>query len=207
MNYLIIGDVYGCFFTLKKFLKNHWNPREEILIFLGDYVNKGKNTFKVLKFIRLLQMREPDKVILLKGNNEWLFVKKYRDMKNKKAKEIFKKHKLKMKSTLTWLEELPHLWENPQIFCSHAGISLNSSYPPVENNLDLMFNRDSLQNIGKVQFLGHIVHKKPSFDESANAWYLDTGAGYGKKLTGVSVSPEGEILEFVKTKVDERDIL
>lgn len=51
-----------------------------------------------------------------------------------------------------------------------------------------------------------IVVKKPEFDENANAWYLDTGAGFGKFLTGAKVAENGEILEMVSLKILENDI-
>src|SRR5690625_6047067 len=56
--------------------------------------------------------------------------------------------------------------------------SKKSNYPIEDlEDYDLLFNRKALKNIGKPQFLGHIIVDKRTFDKKANAWYLDTGAG------------------------------
>lgn len=206
MNYLIIGDVHGCFYTVRKLLEQCWGRNNDCLIFLGDLVNKGKNSFEVLLFLYDLQKNNADKVIILKGNNEELFTEKYKAKKTDKAEKKFKKHGLDFKTTIDWLNNLPHFWENEFIFCSHAGVSMRSDYPPEEKNKDLLYNRLALKNIGKRQYLGHIVVQRPKFNEKSNAWYLDTGAGYGKYLSAIKLTEKGDLLDIYSFQVSEDDI-
>ncbi|MFA7687660.1 MAG: metallophosphoesterase [Moheibacter sp.] len=206
MSYFIVGDVHGCYYTLRKLLESSWNPEQEKLVLLGDFVNKGKHTFAVLEYLIKLQAQSGWDMVILKGNNEYLFEEYYRDSLTLSAKQKFEIYNLNYLKTLDWLRKLPHQWQNGVVYASHAGIAEDSEFPVDDDDLRILFNRKPLKNIGKRQFLGHIVVDEPTFDEVADAWYLDTGAGFGKKLTGVKVSPEGKVEEIISLPVHEKDI-
>ena len=74
-NLVVVGDIHGDFFTLKKiieridftdFLKNESN----LLIFLGDYVDRGEYPLEVLLVICKLKNSYPNSVFVLRGNHE-----------------------------------------------------------------------------------------------------------------------------------------
>ncbi len=206
MNYFIIGDIHGCYYTLKEMLLQ-WDPCREKLMVLGDFVNKGKHTFAVLEYLIKLQEKYHDNVIILKGNNEDLFYEFSMNAMNLVTKQKFENYNLPYYSTLEWLDSLPHFWENEFIFLSHAGLSKEISYPVKESkNYSLITNRNRLKDINKTQFLGHVVVENPIYDESAQAWYIDTGAGFGKKLTAVRVSEKGKVKRIISLPVNIRDI-
>lgn len=66
-----IGDIHGSFQLLEKVL-SYWNPEEEQLIFLGDYIDRGKDSLKVLHKVMELSNEYP--VITLSGNHEQIFL-------------------------------------------------------------------------------------------------------------------------------------
>lgn len=206
MSYFIVGDVHGCYYTLRKLLESSWNPEQEKLVLLGDFVNKGKHTFAVLEYLIKLQAQSGGNMVILKGNNEYLFEEYYRDSLTLSAKQKFEIYNLNYLKTLDWLRNLPHQWQNGVVYASHGGIAEDSEFPIDDDDLRVLFNRKPLKNIGKRQFLGHIVVDEPTFDEVAGAWYLDTGAGFGKKLTGVKVSLVGNVEEIISLPVHEKDI-
>ncbi len=206
MSYFIVGDVHGCYYTLRKLLESSWNPEQEKLVLLGDFVNKGKHTFAVLEYLIKLQAQSGWDMVILKGNNEYLFEEYYRDSLTLSAKQKFEIYNLNYLKTLDWLRKLPHQWQNGVVYASHAGIAEDSEFPIDDDDLRVLFNRKPLKNIGKRQFLGHIVVDEPIFDEVADAWYLDTGAGFGKKLTAAKVSSEGKVEEIISLPVHEKDI-
>lgn len=205
-NFMVIGDVHGCYFTLKKLLENHWNSDKEQLILLGDLVNKGRNSRKVLKYLMDLSIEFPQKVVVLKGNNEVLFLEKYEHAYASKGVKKFNKHGLDKNTTLNWISSLPHFWENDVFFASHAGIPKKHKLPILADDDAILFNRKSLKNIGKTQFLGHIVVENPYYSQKENAWYLDTGAGYGSKLSAVKVQSDGKVIEQISLQVEWEDI-
>ena len=205
MNYFIIGDIHGCYFTLREMLDQYWNPEEEKLIILGDFVNKGKHTFAVIEFLMNLKKKMGIKMVILKGNNEYLFEEYYRDSITLNAKQKFENYNLDYIQTLNWMNNLPHQWQNGTVYASHAGVAEDSEFPVSDDDTRILFNRKSLKNIGKRQFVGHIVMEEPKFDDKADAWYLDTGAGFGKKLTAAKVDSEGNVNQLISLKVNEKD--
>ena len=206
MNYFIIGDVHGCYHTLREMLDNHWDSDSEKLVLLGDYVNKGKHTFAVLEFLIDLEQKSAGNMVILKGNNEYLFEEYYRDAITLSAKQKFENYNLNYIKTLDWMSQLPHFWQNGVVYASHAGVAEDSEFLVDEDDVQILFNRKPLKNIGKRQFLGHIVVDEPVFDENADAWYLDTGAGFGRKLTAVKVNNQGDVLEIISLDVNEKDV-
>jgi len=74
----IFGDIHGDLDTLVKFLKMikfNETIKDSILIFLGDYIDRGYNQVETVTLVFYLIRFYPDKVILLRGNHEppeWL---------------------------------------------------------------------------------------------------------------------------------------
>lgn len=66
-NKFIIGDIHGMSDMLNVLLRE-WNPDSERLIFLGDYIDRGKQSKEVLKTV--LNLKEYYDAVLLKGNHE-----------------------------------------------------------------------------------------------------------------------------------------
>lgn len=205
MNYFIVGDIHGCYYTLRELLDNHWDSAKEKVVILGDFVNKGKHTFAVLEYLMKLKEKLGEKMIILKGNNEYLFEEYYRDSITLSAKQKFENYNLDYIQTLNWMHKLPHQWQNGVVYASHAGVAEDAEFPVEEEDLHVLFNRKPLKNIGKKQFVGHVVVDEPKFDEKSDAWYLDTGAGFGKKLTAAKVNDDGSIDEIVSLKVNDKD--
>jgi len=72
LNALVVGDLHGDYASLKEVL-NLWskNYREDhVLIFLGDYVDRGPNQIEVMVEVLRLKIESPQKVFLLRGNHE-----------------------------------------------------------------------------------------------------------------------------------------
>lgn len=66
----VISDIHGELDKLNQVLK-HWNPGMQKLLILGDMVDRGPESFKVVEMIYTLQKAwGKDKVIVLKGNHE-----------------------------------------------------------------------------------------------------------------------------------------
>jgi predicted kinase len=68
-NVYIIGDIHGCNTVLQEFLRNNGNLSEKNLyVFLGDYLDRGKENLEVLNF--LISVMNKENVVLLEGNHE-----------------------------------------------------------------------------------------------------------------------------------------
>ena len=74
-NLVVVGDIHGDIVSLQKILNEfRWedflSSEENILIFLGDYVDRGQYSTEVLLCLCKLKSRFPNNVFLLRGNHE-----------------------------------------------------------------------------------------------------------------------------------------
>jgi serine/threonine protein phosphatase 1 len=69
MNKYVISDIHGCFFTFQELLSKISFSKNDELILLGDYVNRGQRSKEVLDKIIELQ-QDNYKIIALRGNHE-----------------------------------------------------------------------------------------------------------------------------------------
>ena len=70
----IIGDIHGCLDMLKRLMdKIAWMQDKDTLIFLGDYIDRGKDSKGVVDYILDLAGRS-SRIECLKGNHETMFL-------------------------------------------------------------------------------------------------------------------------------------
>ena len=128
MNLFIIGDIHGCYYSFKSLL-NNWNKETDLLIQLGDLIDRGNNNPQTIKLCRELQ--EKHGAIFLKGNHELMAIRHYEGVEtekwfNKFGKAVYWQYQLEgrnLQHDIDWLKTLPNCWENEHLFISHAGIS------------------------------------------------------------------------------------
>jgi len=68
----VVGDIHGGMELLEKILQ-YWNDKEEQLVFLGDFVDRGPDSLKVIQ--KVMELTEEYGAIALCGNHEQLFLK------------------------------------------------------------------------------------------------------------------------------------
>ncbi|MDO5510087.1 MAG: hypothetical protein Q4F57_05275 [Weeksellaceae bacterium] len=203
--YLLVGDVHGCLYTLKKMLNEHWQPQDTRLILLGDMVFKGKHSLAVLNYLYEMALDSSLDIIFLKGNNEDMLLKHRNNIPAMQERQGVKL--LDTDAQLRWIEDWKHFYEEKHFFASHAGVGVGVNIPINHKNFSLIYQRNVLKNINKTQFIGHIVVEKPLYVEESDAWYIDTGAGNGDKLTAVLLDENQSIKEFYTIDVVEEDML
>lgn len=212
-NLLIIGDVHGCYHSFQKLLDEHWNPTTELLVQVGDLINKGKHSIQVVQLARQLE-REHQAVFLL-GNHEWESIRTKRGQGDHFWKSYFveplveqyDKLGLDWEGDVAWFEQHPLKWENEYVHISHAGISGSSNPYDPTNIYGVIWNRLSLMDIGKFQVIGHtptngILDYRPE----ENYCNVDSGAYLGQSLSGIKLSLDGKMVELVSVFTDDRDI-
>ena len=67
---LIVADLHGDMSALQLALRKRTDLGCDTVIFLGDYIDRGPASLDVLERLFLLKIKEPDKIILLRGNHE-----------------------------------------------------------------------------------------------------------------------------------------
>lgn len=75
-----IGDIHGSFSKLISVWNQIKITDEDLVIFLGDYVDRGDEVGETLKFVMNLQKKK--NIILLRGNHEQMMINAINDKKN-----------------------------------------------------------------------------------------------------------------------------
>jgi serine/threonine protein phosphatase 1 len=213
MDYFIIGDLHGCYYTLLELLKN-WNSDKENLIFVGDLIDRGNFSSLVVNYC--FDLSKNKNCFFLKGNHELEFIEQYKTGQNdnwlsqcgQKTIDDFELHKINQKEIFNWFNIMPLKFETNHFVITHAGIA-KTEKPFDENNIDgVLWNRNELKNIGKVQIHGHtpLLKKEPVFNNISNSWNIDTGAYYGFGLTGLKIDRQGEIISTITVETNKKDI-
>lgn len=119
---IAIGDIHGCHLEFADLLAKLELNREDRIVLLGDLVNRGPDSCKVLDLARECR------AISLLGNHE-LRLLKYRRTKDEK---YVKEHDLETFAQLrpqdwTYLAEMPLTFEEPELstVCVHGGFLPN----------------------------------------------------------------------------------
>jgi serine/threonine protein phosphatase 1 len=72
VRYLAVGDIHGCFQALTTLAASVPFQPEDIIITLGDYVNRGPDSCAVLDWLIAYQRR--GKLVALRGNHELMML-------------------------------------------------------------------------------------------------------------------------------------
>ena len=208
MKILVVGDVHGCYYTFKRLVTRVWDPENQILVQVGDLINKGPHSVKCIKYWLKLKEKYPDKVTMLRGNHEQMLINFLeKDIENNFIKSWLPelaKSELSHSELKNWVCNLPMRWENESILITHAGINRISENPFDENSRQgVLYNRFPLKDVGKLQVSGHnIVNgNKPIFSPKENAWRIDTGVWAKRYLSALLLKEDGAC---IKVHVEKR---
>lgn len=127
-NLLIVGDTHGDFTATMRIVQPFLEGKVDSLLFLGDYVDRGKYGFLNLIFLLTLSITWPDRVILLRGNHEDLDINLLFGYYNEL--QTYFPHFQEFQAVLAIMDALYNLMSivaiTPQhSVCFHAGIPKN----------------------------------------------------------------------------------
>ncbi len=215
-NILAVGDVHGCLHTFRSIIEHNWHD-DDILIQVGDLIDRGNFSGETVKYIWNLHQSHPDRVFITLGNHERELIKYTQTNGNchwlrnggSKTLNSFTRAGLSLFETAEWFKSLPFFWENKNVFISHAGIAKNTRNP---FNLDrpdsILWTRETLKNLNKIQIVGHtpLNSDRPLFNPQSQSWYLDTGACFGGYLSAVKLTATGDLIGTYSVKTIFEDI-
>ena len=215
---IAIGDIHGMYEKLTALMeKISFDPEEDLLVFLGDYIDRGPDSVSCLQYVYDLQHRNPDSVICLLGNHEvmlssyliekrgiyntligdysesWLENGGFQTLQQLKETDAKKREEL-----LAWVTDLPVKYQYQEFFFCHAGIDPDVPLS-VQNEYDMLWRRRKWWEQYKgaeTIVVGHTpIQKIKKGTRSVKPLFLpnrvimcDTGAYMaGGKLSGVDV--------------------
>lgn len=216
MNFFVIADVHGCLLTFRELL-THWRPEEEILVQLGDLVDRGNYSPETVELCRQLDQDFPNKTIFLQGNHDWGMAEHlgsdgpYRawlSWGGRATLQQYRRHQLWLAPHAAWLGCRPLYWRNDHVVFSHAGFADVDDPLDPTSSYGVLWRRGWLRHLGMRQVVGHTptANHEPEYVEASDTIYLDTGAVFGHFLTGLRLSETGEVLEIVAVPTVPEDI-
>lgn len=161
-DFVIVGDIHGSLESLIRIFDEKKYPNTTRYLFLGDYVDRGKNSCEVIILLYSLKILYPNNIFLIRGNHEFRCITDqygfkqecYKRVRRSINGEIVFEGKRFYKKITDSFKYLPicAILDN-SIFCVHGGIT------------SFIKNREELLDLSKVgdQF---------SYDDSVQAEFL-----------------------------------
>ena len=102
---IFVGDVLGDQETVEKVLERFHEGRDDTgqIVFLGNYVDAGKNSLNVINRLFLEKMAAPERIILLRGKHETLPVNFHHGFREEIEERFLPQHRPKV---FNWYNEI-----------------------------------------------------------------------------------------------------
>jgi serine/threonine protein phosphatase 1 len=200
MRTIVIGDIHGCYDELLDLLAKVAISDTDLLISLGDIVDRGADSVKVYDFLK----NRPNTIVLM-GNHE----RKHLRQTLSYAQGIVKlQFGNRYDEFLAWTSNLPYYYETESAICVHAaienGIAISQQKAEVlcgctagEKYLTKQYQNTYWSEIytgeKPVIFGHHVVGDEPLIIDR-RVYGIDTGSCHGGRLTAV-ILPSFEIVQ------------
>lgn len=183
---LAIGDVHGCRVALKKLLKLVELRKEDTVVMLGDYVDRGPNSKGVIS--DLLKWKWEAKLVILKGNHELIMERAplsrthegyWLEVGGEETLNSYGGH-LKMVPKKHWkfIKEARPYYETEDFIFVHGGLSPNKALEDqdLEEVCWRRFRDAKAHFSGKTVICGHTVQRKGLPIDKGHSICIDTAA-------------------------------
>jgi len=225
----VIGDIHGCYNTLKELVERIRNEYPSIKIYsVGDLVDRGNFSYEVFEFIKSRNIR------FTPGNHDFMFYYFIKQIPNQMARtwlnngcektlESYSRHNDKVSEHLEMIIRAPLFINLKDCFISHAGISKHYSkilpeyYQSdlslieniIRNDLEksesIIWTRGQLLNIGKLQVVGHTRRDKVEYYKENNVVYIDTSVYMMNELSAVMIE-DNKIIDILSITTKPEDM-
>ncbi|MGQ8873309.1 metallophosphoesterase [Paenibacillus sp. TSA_86.1] len=197
---LVISDIHGCHAEFKQLLEIvNYNPAQDRLILIGDYVSRGPDSKKVVDLV--IELVHENGAIALQGNHDQRFVRVIKNQASEKeVSKFFDKggretlqsycqtniveNSYHMKEVqdfvmdqfshhIDFLKDLPYFYEDDEYIYVHAGLNPLVSSLSEQDPHDLLYIKEYFYTnknpMDKIIIFGHTVTK--DIHNSFDIWF------------------------------------
>ncbi len=197
-----VGDIHGCYDDMRRLLdKIPIDFTRDTLLFIGDYIDRGPNSYEVVEYLVQLKQQFP-KTVFLKGNHEDMLqnylegTDRFTYLMNGGQLTLDSYLKRPARSSdfpipsphRDFFQSLRLYYQTDQYIFVHAGLREGAPLE-AQQEVDILWIREkfiySSYDFGKCVVFGHTPFQRPLVQP--NKIGIDTGAVYGNKLTCVQL--------------------
>lgn len=194
--HIIIGDIHGCYRELHELLACTGATEEDIIVSVGDLVDRGPDSPAVLRFFQERCAR--GRTIVLMGNHERKHVRQVFSYSQEITRLQFG---AQYTAATEWMSHLPYYYETPDFLVVHAALlpgipiaeqkeeilsGTTAGERELQSALSGRFWNELYQGPKPVAFGHHVVGSQPLVARGL-VYGLDTGACHGGRLTALVV--------------------
>ncbi len=211
----VISDIHGCATELKLLLNKLPLDKKSLIVFLGDYIDRGPNSKEVVDTI--LDLQKMYNVVPLMGNHEKMLLDFLADPTSAEAgvfiyngggatlasyrQDDTDKYVIP-KEHLIFYSSLRKFYKTENYFFVHAGVPDRSIDTISDDDVDVLLwiREDFFDSDYKWEKM--IVHGHTPSNEveiSEKRMNIDTGCVFNNKLTAISL-PERKVYSVIKQK-------
>lgn len=217
--YIAFGDIHGHADELIQLLREIKIEDEDVLVFLGDYIDRGADSKGVINtLINLQGVFGDQRIVLLRGNHEDMIERAMCDKRytkwwfnngGKATAESFGMEYPFMEVE-PYIQDfldslLPYYAPNDKLLFVHAGI--NPEFPLSEQvEEDLLWIRGPFL-LSEKDFGFKVVHGHTpveAVDVRPNRINVDTGGCFGGHLSAVILDEEGNVIKIHSVKCEKK---
>lgn len=188
---LAVGDIHGMYEKLVSLMElMQFHPDDDLLIFLGDYIDRGPQSLECLDYVMTLNRQHPERVICLRGNHEQMCLQYYKersgmtdfygtqysmwkDNGGNKTKRQFYRYlsRPELQKRLSWMQTLSTHYQVGDFYFCHAGIQ---PFIPLDKQKerDLLWIREAFYDLYDGRF-GTIVIGHTPVQELLKKYWKD----------------------------------
>lgn len=215
MNYFAVGDIHGCPQQLEVLLSNRELYRDRQIILLGDYIDVGPDSRRVIDL--LVELRnQGTRVVALEGNHEAALKSFLSDGDfasyariggiatiQAYCGEIYGDVRAALDSALPlshrqFLDSLETFMETAEYLFSHAGYSPSAPFDRSRDAMVLRSHQDlftTQPTLNKTCVCGHYFQKTRTAHIGRRVVCLDTGCGILNGPVTAALLPERRLIQ------------